>query len=146
VTFSCPLVLPTYTTTGTDPNTVTTLTNPGSCNDLTIAPGLLVTLTVYNTGLNTANWQMSAPSASGTPDVIHCGPGYPTAQAGGSVCTATYPIGTTVTITQDAPAGSFGGWSWNCGSNLLASTCTITLGDSSALNPTSNVSVGAIFN
>jgi len=146
VTFNCPLVLPTYTTTGTPPNTVTTLTNPGSCNDLTIAPGLLVTLTVYNTGLNTANWQMTAPSASGTPDVIHCGPGYPTAMQGGSVCTATYPIGTTVTITQDAPTGSFGGWSWNCGSNLLASTCTVTLGDPSANNPTSNVSVGAIFN
>ena len=75
VTFNCPFVAPSGTP-GTSGY------NPGTCNQDTVAPGLLVTMTVYNAGLNTTNWLVTAPSATGTPDVIHCGPG---SASGGSV-------------------------------------------------------------
>jgi len=141
-TFNCPLVLPNPPTTA------------GSCYEGSQASGLLVTLTVYNEGLNTTNWEVTAPSATGTPDVIHCGPGW-TANggAGGSVCTATYPLNTTVTLTAPAGAGSFGGWSYNCTPTAAVTangpnSCQITLGNVSGANPdgNSNVTVGAIFN
>src|SRR5271165_1465130 len=57
-TFNCPLVLPTPT-------------SPGSCYPGSQAPALKATITVYNEGLNTTNWEVTAPSATGTPDVIH---------------------------------------------------------------------------
>jgi hypothetical protein len=158
VTFNCPLVLPTYTTT----NGVTTLTNAGSCNELTIASGLLVTLTVYNAGLNQTGWLVTAPSATGTPDVIDCGPASTT---GVSVCMATYPISaqgpdfvpTEVTLTAPAEPGvNFGGWSSTCdaidpdpSSEAGPNSCTIYLGnydDPITGLPVSNVAVGAIFN
>ena len=119
--------------------------SPGTCNDHMIAGGLLVTLTVFNAGLNQTNWLITAPSATGTPDVIHCGPGSPT---GGSVCEATYPVGTTVTLTAPAQPGvSFGGWSFNCSATTPVTaagpnSCTVVLGDPSS----PNVSVGGIFN
>jgi len=117
-TFSCPLILP------NPPNT------PGSCFSGSQAFALLSTLTVYNEGLNTTQWLVTASSATGTPDVIHCGPGW-TANGGtgGSVCEATYPIPSpnpvqvpipaadTLTILLTAPAQpgvNFGGWSYNC--------------------------------
>jgi uncharacterized protein YjdB len=150
VTFNCPYVA--YV-----PATDTTPATLGSCNQETIASGLLVTLTVFNAGLNTSNWLVTAPSATGTPDVIHCGPG---STSGGSVCTATYPLNTKIILTAPAQTGvNFGGWSWNCtpsdangvplpgpvywtaaGPNY----CYVILGanDSSS----SNESVGAIFN
>lgn len=118
-----------------------TATDPGSCNNP--VNQLLSTLTVYNEGLNTTGWQLTAPSATGTPNVIHCGPTFAT--NGGSVCTATYPLGTSVTITAPHVNGvNFGGWSSNCtntGTITAAgpNTCTVTLGVSDA-------SVGAIFN
>jgi uncharacterized protein YjdB len=158
VTFSCPLVEP-------------TAGNVGSCNPETIANPLLVTLTVFNAGLNpnftgnpntTGNWLVTAPSATGTANVIHCGPGSSAAGFGASVCSAPYPIGAQVTLTTITSATSgaspgdgvaFGGWSYNCGANPNPSiafgtnTCTVTLGnDTSNTSPTSNVSVGAIFN
>jgi len=133
-TFSCPLVLPTPTT-------------AGSCYPGSQAPALLATLTVYNEGLNTTSWEVTAPSATGTPNVLHCGPGWTlNGGTGGSVCTATYPMGSTVTLTAPANAGAFGGWSYNCvntgpitaeGPNY----CNVTFTD---LN--TNVTVGAIFN
>ena len=149
-TFNCPLVLPNP---NGDPPT------PGSCFVGSQANGLLVTLTIYNEGLNTTNWLITAPSATGTPDVIHCGPGWAGDQkTGGSVCTATYPLNTTVVLTAPAQTGvAFGGWSYNCtpsdasGAPLPGPVywtaagpnyCTITLG--TALS--SNVTVGAIFN
>jgi len=146
VAFNCPLVLPTYNT-ATPP----VMTDAGSCNQYTIAPGLLVTLTVYNEGLNTTGWLITAPSATGTQDVIHCGPG---STSGGSVCSATYPVGTTVTLTAPAETGvSFGGWSWNCEEQGTISaagpnSCTVYLGATDPVTtlPSSNVSVGAIFN
>ena len=81
----------------------------GSCYEF--RPQLLVTLTFYNEGLNTTNWEVTAPSATGTANVLHCGPG---AGAGGSVCTATYPYGSTVTLTAPDTGAAFGGWSSNC--------------------------------
>ena len=80
-TFNCPLVLPNPPTT------------PGSCFPGSQAPALKATITVYNEGLNTTNWEITAPSATGTPDVIHCGPGWAVnGGTGGSVCAAPYPI------------------------------------------------------
>jgi hypothetical protein len=131
--FACPLVLPNPPTT------------PGSCFTGSEAPSLLATLTVYNEGLNTTNWEVTAPSATKTPNVIHCGPGW-TANGGvgGSVCTATYPIGSTVKLTAPANSGAFGGWSYNCvpdpnpPTETGPNTCTVTL--------VTNSTVGAIFN
>jgi len=130
----CPLVLPNPPTT------------PGSCYQA--IPQLLSTLTVYNEGLNPntpeqgGNWLVTAPSATGTPAVINCGPG---AGAGKSVCTATYPLGSTVTLTAPTQTGvKFGGWSSNCTNTGTISqngpnTCTVNLSSSDA-------TVGAIFN
>jgi uncharacterized protein YjdB len=134
--FNCPLALPNP---GGDPPTA------GSCYAGNFGP-LLATLTVYNQGLNTSNWLVTAPSATGTPNVIHCGPGWAAdGNTGGSVCTATYPIGTTVTLTAPAQTGvNFGGWSNYCNPTPPVTaagpnSCTVTLG-------ATNATVGAIFN
>ena len=138
-TVGCPLVLP-------DPTA--TPPTPGSCYQP--IPQLLSTLTVYNEGLNPntpeagGNWLVTAPSATGTPAVINCGPA---AGTGNSVCTATYPLNTTVTLTAPQQTGvKFGGWSSNCtiivpnpSSQTGPNTCTINLS-------TSDATVGAIFN
>lgn len=130
-TFNCPLLLPTTTVAGT--------CYPGS-----EAPALLATLTVYNEGLNTTNWEVTAPSATGTPSVLHCGPGWAlNGGSGGSVCVATYPVGTTVTLTAPDTGAAFGGWSYNCNQQGTISatgpnSCTVTL--------STNDTVGAIFN
>lgn len=136
-TFNCPA------SEGSPPGPGTPGTPP-TCIPGTQAPGLLVTITVYNEGLNTTNWLVTAPSATGTADVIHCGPGW--TGTGGSVCTATYPVGTTVVLS--ATGGAFGGWSDNCTINPNPSTptgtntCTITLDGTT----NSNAAIGAIFN
>ena len=130
-TVGCPYIAP-------DPTA-----NPpvvGSCYQ--VQQPLLVTLTLYNEGLNTTNWAVTAPSATGTPDELHCGPGY--GGTGGSVCTATYPYGYTVTLTAPATGAAFGDWSSNCNAILpITATgpnqCKITL-------TTDNTTVGAIFN
>jgi hypothetical protein len=139
-TISCILVLP-------SPDSIPPI--PGNCDVGEVGP-LKATLTIYGEGLNTTNWVLTAPSATATPDVIHCGPGW-TANGGtgGSVCTAIYPIGTTVTITAaQAPSTTntttFGGWTYNCTPTapiVAAGTnsCTISLG-------ATNATVGAIFN
>jgi hypothetical protein len=152
-TFSCPLVLPVAAV----PPTATTQGTPavpGSCFPGSQASALLSTLTVYNEGLNnntSQTWSVTAPSVSNppTPNVLHCGPGY--TGPGGSVCTATYPVGATVVLT--ATGGAFGGWSVSCqpvtdatGSTLYSGPpiqdgpnyCSVTL--------TSDDTVGAIFN
>jgi uncharacterized protein YjdB len=132
-TFNCPLVLP------NPPQT------PGSCFQGSQAPSLKATITIYNEGLNTTNWLITAPSATGTPNVIHCGPGW--TGTGGSVCSAPYPIGTTVTLTApQQPGVTFGGWSTSCTVTTPVTatgpnSCTVAISPS---NP--NVTVGAIFN
>ena len=169
VTFNCPYAAPTYgtiTTTLANGTTTTTtdysnLLNPGTCNSLTVADSLLSTLTVFNTGLNTTNWLITADSATGTADVIHCGGSTEQAAAGGSVCEATYPNGTVVTLTAPTETGvDFGGWSSNCtaqGSVTAGgpNSCKVVVGGGCVLNAntgtytcsnSSNVSVGAIFN
>jgi len=128
--FNCPLILPTATT-------------AGSCYPGSEASALLATLTVYNEGLNTTSWLVTAPSATNTPNVLHCGPGSNGAGLGGSVCVATYPVGSTVTLTAPAGAGAFGGWSYNCTPTTAVTaggpnTCQVTL--------TFDDTVGAIFN
>jgi uncharacterized protein YjdB len=131
-TFNCPLILPNPPTTA------------GSCYPGSQAAALLATVTVYNEGQNTTNWLVTAPSATNTPDVLHCGPGW--TGAGGSVCVATYPIGTTLTLTAPQQQGVFfGGWSSNCTpspnppTQTGANQCTMVVTDT-------NVTIGAIFN
>jgi uncharacterized protein YjdB len=131
---------------------------PGTCVPGTEAAALLSTLTVYNKGLNTTNWLVTAPSATPLnggppPTVLHCGPGWNndinpatnSLNTTGSVCTATYPVGATVILTAPAQTGvTFGGWSYNCIPTNLPVTlngpnsCTLTL--------TTDDVVGAIFN
>ncbi len=175
--FSCPYAAPTYgTTTVTNPNGTTTTTtdyndvlNPGTCNALTFGGGLLSTLTVFDaypstssTGLNQANWLITAQSATTPPvTVIHCGGATEQALPGGSVCEATYPNGTVVTLTAPAEPGvSFGGWSSNCTNTAPVTaagpnSCTVVVGGGCVLNQqtetyictsSANVSVGGIFN
>ncbi len=133
-TFNCPLVLPNPT--GNPPTA-------GSCYPGSQASALLSTVTVYNEGLNTTSWYITAPSATGTPNVIHCGPGW--TGSGSSVCVATFPIGTPVTLTAPAGTGAFGGWSSNCTPTpnpptaAGPNTCTL-------IPTTSSETVGAIFN
>ena len=162
-TFNCPLVLP------NPPNT------PGSCFEGSQANALLNTLTVYNEGLNTTDWRVTAPSATGTAAVLHCGPGSRSDGSGGpagSVCTTTYPINfqspspglRANTVILEATGGDFGGWSWSCTpSNADGKTspvpkitqqgpnyCTVNFGTSTDSYGNTiyntNVTVGAIFN
>jgi uncharacterized protein YjdB len=145
--FNCPLALPNPD--GNPPE-------PGSCIPGTQTPALKASLTVYNEGLNTTNWEVTAPSATATPDVLHCGPGWAlNGGTGGSVCVAIYPIGTTVVLTAPATGAQFGGWTYSCtpsdqNGNPISPTaitaagpnyCTVNI---SPDNP--NVTVGAIFN
>ncbi len=150
----CPFVPPTPSSPPTA-NYPGTPGSPGTCNQP--IPQLLSTLTVYNEGLNPntpeqgGNWLVTALSAvpppPGTtpPPVLHCGPGSPGAGLGNSVCTATYPLGTIVTLTAPRQPGvAFGGWSSNCMNTGTITqtgpnTCTINLSSSDA-------TVGAIFN
>lgn len=129
-TFSCPLILPTPTT-------------AGSCYPGSQASSLLSTLTVYNEGLNSTTWLVTAPSATNTPNVLHCGPGSNGAGLGGSVCVATYPVGTTVILTAPAGAGAFGGWSYNC---VPLAAITAAGPNSCEVTLTFDDTVGAIFN
>ncbi len=149
-TFNCPLVLPNPT--GNPPT-------PGSCFPGSEAVSLLSTITIYNEGLNTTGWQVTAPSATGTSDVIHCGPGW--TGGGGSVCVSTYPAANEK-IVIEAQGGQFGGWSYNCtpsdvNGNALPGPvywtaagpnyCFVILNTPTSTEPlNSNVTVGAIFN
>lgn len=105
------------------------------CNQATAA-ATYVTVSVWEVGTNTTDWQVTAPSVTGTPNLIHCGPG----ASGGSVCVGTYPSGSVVTLTESG--SNFNGWSSICDAAPdvpnLGSTCTLTLAG--------NESVGVIFN
>ena len=101
------------------------------------------TITVFVEGENTSptGEYITAPSDTGTANLIHCGPDW--SGSGGQVCTGTYAVGSTVTLTENLPAGStyFGGWSSgsDCAESnpTTSTTCTVTL--------TGNASVGVIF-
>jgi len=144
-TFNCPYVAP---------NPAGNPPVRGSCFPGSQAASLNATITVYNLGLNSTGWEVTAPSATGTPNVIHCGPGWALGGGtGGSVCSASYPIGTTITLTAPAVSGvNFGGWSSSCSTispnpatAAGPNTCTVTItGTTPSTNP--NVSIGAIFN
>ncbi len=118
--------------------------------DQSVATPQFATITVFVEGENTSptGEYVTAPSDTGTPNLIHCGPDW--TGSGGQVCTGTYEVGSTVTLTEDLPAGSnfFGGWSTGSGcaeagnppnSSIFATstTCTVTLNG--------NASVGVIF-
>jgi hypothetical protein len=108
---------------------------------------------VYNEGLNPGtvalggNWLVTASSATGTPFVLHCGPGW--TGTGGSVCTATYPLltnglPTQVTLTAPAQTGvKFGGWSSNC---TITTPVTATGPNTCVVTMVTDNTVGAIFN
>lgn len=139
-TFNCPYKAPTYDKTTNPP----TVTDVGTCNSLTVSSDLLSTLTIYSAGLNSTGWLITAPSATGTPNVIHCGPASTTAGMGAPVCTATYPIGAIITVTAPAEPGvNFGGWTSNC---IAQSPVTAAGPNTCTVDLTSNDTVGAIFN
>jgi|GEM_PF-1219007 len=138
VTGVATLTCPVGTTTTVSGNETTV--NSGCNTDTTKIPAeQLATLTVYGTGSNTTNWLITAPSATGVADVIHCGPASTNTS---SVCVGTYPVGTSVTLTENPESGTFGGWSANCDTTTnvpnLTTTCTVTLANSE--------SVAGIFN
>jgi hypothetical protein len=149
-TFACPLVLPNPTA---NPPT------PGSCFPGSEGTSLLSTLTVYHEGLATDNdWRVTAPSATGTPAVLHCGPGTRSDGTGGpdgSVCTATYPgfvNGANPTVVVLTETGSnFGGWSINCtatdanGVPLRNPTISRNGTNYCAVSLTTDETVGGIF-
>lgn len=121
---------------------VATLTCPfGQCGS---APQeTMATLTIYGNGNNTTTWLVTAPSATGTANMIHCGPGSQTAGMGGPVCVGTYPAGTKVTLTAPAGVGAFGGWSSNCVPTAAPTetgpnSCNVLMSDQDT--------VGVIFN
>jgi roadblock/LC7 domain-containing protein len=110
------------------------------------------TLTVVGMGsaTSTGTWLVTAPSATGAVDAIHCGPGSSTASPslGDPVCSATYPVDTTgLLLTTTVPAGgsyTFGGWSANCTPTAAitatgTNTCTVT-------SLSNDETVAAIFN
>lgn len=142
--------------------------DPGSCN--APIPQLLSSLTVYNEGVNSTNWLITAvsaipdpsnagsyiadPAKTPTPIVLHCGPGWAgNGQSGGSVCTATYPIPdpfqfpnaiTRVILTAPAQKGvTFGGWSSNCVNATLVPAGPNTC---MVIVDETDATVGAIFN
>jgi hypothetical protein len=145
----------------TNPDGTVVLSNPTSfscidpltnvCNQAVATPQF-ATVTFYNAGENTTTWLVTAPSDTGTPNLIHCGPGW--TGSGGSVCTGTYETGTTVTLTASPTGAGFGGWNFGDGASppppaggvcqpatgttlLNSPTCTVVL--------SGNTSVGAIF-
>jgi hypothetical protein len=92
--------------------------------------------------LGTGDWEVTANSATGTPNVLDCGT---TPVAGGSICTATYPAftnGKPTLVTLTATGADFGGWSINCANTAPVTRngpnhCTVEL--------TTDETVGVIF-
>jgi uncharacterized protein YjdB len=131
-------------------------TNPPICVQ-TVPTPQFATITVFIAGEQTApsGEYVTAPSDTGTPNLIHCGKESPI--SGGQVCTGTYEVGSTVTLTENLPSGSsyFGGWSTGSGcvdgsGNPLSpaqmatsTTCTVSVNGITGLG--GNISVGVIF-
>jgi len=95
--------------------------------DAEVAVPQFATVTVYVEGENTSPTGefVTAPSDTGTPNLIHCGPDW--TGAGGQVCTGTYEVGYQIILTENLPPGSpyFGGWSSGTAETL---SCTIETG------------------
>ena len=151
----------------TNPDGTVVLSNPQTftCKDAilqicvqTVPTPQFATITVFIAGTQTAasGEYVTAPSDTGTPNLIHCGKEY--TGAGGQVCTGTYEVGAKVTLTENLGAGNanFGGWSTGSGcvdssgtpltpAQLATSTtCTVSVnGNSGTLD--GNISVGVIF-
>ena len=147
----------------TNPDGTVVLSNPQTftCKDpvaqvciQTVPTPQFATVTVFIQGDQTApaGEYVTAPSDTGSPNLIHCGRQW--TGSGGQVCTGTYAVGSTIVLTENLAAGStfFGGWSTgsacaeagdpNTNPNyykILATsqTCTVTL--------KGNNSVGVIF-
>ena len=131
--------------------------NPPICVQ-TVPTPQFATITIFIAGEQTAasGEYVTAPSDTGTPNLIHCGKEY--TGSGGQVCTGTFAVGSRVTLTENLPAGSayFGGWSSGAGCQeagsppsvnygILATstTCTISVNNSGTV--AGNISVGVIF-
>jgi hypothetical protein len=150
----------------TNPDGTVVLSNPQTftCKDSnaniciqTVPTPQFATITVYIEGAQTApsGEYVTAPSDTGTPNLIHCGKEY--SGSGGQVCTGTYEVGSTITLTENLASGSpyFGGWSTGSGcvdssGNPLSAaqlatstTCTVSVNGTTGLN--GNASVGVIF-
>ncbi len=140
----------------TNPDGTVVLSNPQqfTCKDPAtnvcdqeIAHPQFATITVFIVGENTTPGYVTAPSDTGLPNLIHCGPGW--TGSGGQVCTGTYETGSQVVLTASPTGNTFGGWSSGDGAPgvgcqpdtgyTLANSphCTVTL--------FGNTSVGAIF-
>ena len=140
--------------------------SPPVCNPA-VAPALLATLTVLNTGEtyitgeNQTTWLITAPDdrIPPNPNLIHCGPGSENAGLGNSVCSGTYAAGSTVKLTawltspnkpgQLIPLdNTFGGWTANCDNTVnvpnLTNTCTFP-NTSTPSGLVGNQSAGALF-
>lgn len=115
------------------------------CEQAVVHPQF-ATISVFHAGSNTTTWLITAPSDTGVPNLIHCGPG---STSGGSVCTGTYETGSTVTLTASPTGSGFGGWS--SGDGLPGVGCTPAAGKTLLDSPTctltlnGNTSIGAIF-
>ena len=143
----------TATYTNTDGSSVTgvaTLTCPYQQCDLVPPPVLPVaTLTVFGAGNNTTNWLVTADSATGVANAIHCGPADTT--TGGPVCVGSYPVGTTVVLSTTVTSGTFGGWSPNDPKSPYYCTPSPNPSTSTGLNTCSitlagDVTIVGIFN
>lgn len=119
--------------------------------DQGVATPQFATITVFIEGENTSptGEYVTAPSDTGTPNLIHCGPDW--TGGGGQVCTGTYEVGSPVTVTENLPSGSkyFGGWSTGSGcvdnnGNLLTTQQLLTT-TTCTLNLSGNATVGVIF-
>jgi hypothetical protein len=103
-----------------------TFTNNGS------GGSLLPTLTLFELGAGSGT-VVSSATATTQAGLITCN-----RTSASSVCTAYYPVGTTVTLTPTPDAGSsFGGWSANC-TPVTATSCQVVMN--------SDEPVGVIFN
>lgn len=115
--------------------------------DQGVAHPQFATITVYNAGENNSTWVITGPSDTGTPNLIHCGPGWK--GAGGSVCTGTYETNSVITLTASPTGSGFGGW--NSGDGVGGVGCTPAAGKTLLNSPTCTVTlsgdttVGAIF-
>jgi hypothetical protein len=109
------------------------------------ASSLLSTLTVYHEGLGTGKWLVTAPSATGTPNVLDCGTD---PIGGGSICTATYPVltnGAPTVVTLTATGDDFGGWSYNCMNSTTKTPDNLHGPYYCTVNLISDETVGVIF-